>query len=43
VTGRDGRVLGEEKVSNQERAMLELLPIYRDKIGFQIIVGHKPL
>jgi cyclopropane fatty-acyl-phospholipid synthase-like methyltransferase len=36
-------VLGEEKVSNQEQAMLELLPIYRDKIGFQIITGHKPL
>lgn len=35
-------VLGEEKVAHQEQAMRDLLPIYRDKIGFQIITAHKP-
>ena len=34
--------LGEEKVDNQEQAMRQLLPIYRDKIGYVIVTGRKP-
>lgn len=36
-------VLGEEKVANQEQSMRQLLPIYKDKIGYVVIAGHKPL
>ena len=34
--------LGQEKVDAQEQAMRQLLPIYRDKIGFLIITAHRP-
>jgi N-methyltransferase StaMA len=35
--------LGEEKVVNWEQGMLLLLAIYRDKIGYLILTGHKPM
>jgi cyclopropane fatty-acyl-phospholipid synthase-like methyltransferase len=34
--------LGEEKVDQQRDAMGKLLPIYRDKIGYLVITGHRP-
>jgi N-methyltransferase StaMA len=32
---------GEERVSEQRAAMSVILPVYRDKIGYLIITGHK--
>ncbi|RJO70014.1 class I SAM-dependent methyltransferase [Nocardia panacis] len=34
--------IGQERVEAQEQAMRLLLPIYRDKIGYAIVVGHLP-
>jgi cyclopropane fatty-acyl-phospholipid synthase-like methyltransferase len=34
--------LGEEKVDQQRDAMSRLLPIYRDKIGYLVVTGHRP-
>lgn len=33
---------GEERVDMQREAMSTLLPIYRDKIGYLVVTGHKP-
>jgi cyclopropane fatty-acyl-phospholipid synthase-like methyltransferase len=33
---------GQERIEQQQAAMGMLLPIYRDKIGYLIITGHKP-
>lgn len=33
---------GQERIQQQQEAMGMLLPIYRDKIGYLIITGHKP-
>ncbi|HJQ01187.1 MAG TPA: methyltransferase domain-containing protein [Jatrophihabitans sp.] len=33
---------GEERIQQQRDAMATLLPIYRDKIGYLIITGHRP-
>ncbi|HEV2885826.1 MAG TPA: methyltransferase domain-containing protein, partial [Jatrophihabitans sp.] len=33
---------GEERIQAQQEAMGILLPIYRDKIGYLIVTGHKP-
>lgn len=33
---------GEERVDQQREAMATLLPIYRDKIGYVIVTGHRP-
>lgn len=33
---------GEERIQQQQEAMGTLLPIYREKIGYLIVTGHKP-
>lgn len=33
---------GEDKVNEHEQGLRMLLPIYREKIGYLIVVGHKP-
>jgi len=33
---------GEERVDEQRKAMATLLPIYRDKIGYVVVTGHRP-
>jgi cyclopropane fatty-acyl-phospholipid synthase-like methyltransferase len=33
---------GEERVQQYREAMGTLLPVYRDKIGYVIVTGHKP-
>ena len=33
---------GEERVEGQRQAMATLLPIYRDKIGYVVVTGHRP-
>jgi cyclopropane fatty-acyl-phospholipid synthase-like methyltransferase len=33
---------GQERIQQQQDAMGMLLPIYRDKIGYLIVTGHKP-
>jgi cyclopropane fatty-acyl-phospholipid synthase-like methyltransferase len=34
---------GEDKVDEHEQGLRMLLPIYREKIGYLIVVGHKPV
>lgn len=33
---------GEERIREQRDAMATLLPVYRDKIGYVVVTGHKP-
>jgi ubiquinone/menaquinone biosynthesis C-methylase UbiE len=33
---------GEERVQQQRDAMATLLPIYRNKIGYEVVTGHRP-
>ncbi len=35
------QAFGEERVEAQRRAMSILLPIYRDKIGYVVVTGHR--